>query len=94
VETVLARGVDGDPIRIVPTDQRLATMVGDVLYRAKADSAALADAHVVAVAASVAETAVVVTADPGDILRLSASVPAARIVTRHPARAGRGNVGV
>ena len=58
--------------------------VGAILHGAGADTKDVVDAHSVAVA-SMHGRAVVVTADPDDILRLAAAMPTARIVTR-PAR--------
>jgi len=71
-------------VRVVPTDFDLARRVGSVLYGAGADTKDVVDAHSVAIA-SWHGRAVVVTADPDDVHRLAAALPAARIVTR-PAR--------
>ena len=74
VEAALARDRDGQRIRIVPTDERLAKLVGAVLYAAGRGSEALADAHVVAVCAA-SDAAVVVSSDPDDIAALAPGVP-------------------
>ncbi|MGH3751892.1 MAG: type II toxin-antitoxin system VapC family toxin [Pseudonocardiaceae bacterium] len=88
VETALARHRPArgqrPPVAVVDTDFVLARQVGAVLYGAGAGSADLADAHVVAVCAR-RGGGLVITSDPGDIARLAAAVPAARVVTR-PAR--------
>lgn len=83
VEAGLARDRGGRRIRVVPTDERMAKLVGAILHDARAGSEMIADAHVVAVGAG-ADNAVVVTADPDDITRLAAAVPGVRIVTRAP----------
>lgn len=83
VEASLARDRGGGRIRVVPTDERLAKLVGAILHDSGAGSAFLADAHVVAVCAG-ADRAVVVTADPDDIARVANAVPGVRIVTRAP----------
>lgn len=80
VEAILAARRGGRPITVVPTDERLAKLVGAVLDHAREGSATIADAHVVAVCAG-AERALVVTSDPDDIVRLSAAVPATRVLT-------------
>lgn len=56
------------------TDRHLARIVGGVLTSADARSAMIVDAHVVAVAVE-AGGGVVVTGDPQDLGRLSASYP-------------------
>jgi len=81
VEAALVRDRGGQRIRIVPTDERLAKLVGAVLDHSGAASDRLADAHVVALCAG-ADAAVVVTADPGDIAELSAAIPGTRVVVR------------
>lgn len=83
VEAALRRDRGGQRIRVVPTDERLAKLVGAVLHSTDSASERLADAHVVAVCAG-ADAAVVVTTDPGDIAALSAAVPGTRIVVRDP----------
>lgn len=83
VEAALARPRGGRRIRVVPTDEGLAKLVGAILHGTGADSEMIADAHVVATCAG-ADTAVVVTADPADITRLGAALPGVRIVTRAP----------
>jgi hypothetical protein len=74
---------DGQRIRIVPTDERLAKLVGAVLHAAERGSEALADAHVVAVCAA-SDAAVVVSSDPDDIAALAPGVPGVRIIVRRP----------
>jgi predicted nucleic acid-binding protein len=81
VEATLRRDRGGWRIEVVPTDERLAKAVGQLLHAAKLDSCHLADAHVVALCAQ-ADRAVVITSDPDDISHLAANVPAIRIVTR------------
>ncbi len=83
VEAALRRDRGGQRLRVVPTDERLAKLVGAVLDHGGVGSDRLADAHVVALCAG-ADAAVVVTADPGDIAELSAAVPGTRIVVRDP----------
>jgi hypothetical protein len=68
---------------VVPTDERLAKLVGQILYSTGDDSNRLGDAHVVAVCAP-AETAIVLSSDPDDILALAAAVPGTRILIRDP----------
>lgn len=83
VEAALAVRGGGRRVRVVPTDERLAKLVGAVLQAAGVGSDQLADAHVVAVCADAA-AAIVVTADPDDLARLSAAIPGTRVVTRRP----------
>lgn len=61
-------------IHVRETDRGLARLVGGVLTAARADSADLADAHVVAVAVE-AGGGVVITSDHDDLQRLAASYP-------------------
>lgn len=88
VEASLARSRDTraarPAVRVVLTDFDLARRVGAVLHAAGANTRDIVDAHSVAVA-SMHGRAVVVTADPDDILRLASAMPAVRVVTR-PAR--------
>ena len=77
------RSHGGQRIRVVPTDERLAKLVGAILHQAGRGSDRIADAHVVAVGAP-AETALVLTEDPGDLAGLAAALPGCRIVTRRP----------
>jgi predicted nucleic acid-binding protein len=65
------------------TDFALARQVGAILHAAGADSAAIVDAHVVAVCV-LAGGGLVITSDAGDIARLADTVPAVRVVTRPP----------
>ncbi|MGH3835763.1 MAG: PIN domain-containing protein [Pseudonocardiaceae bacterium] len=83
VEAALARRRGGQRIRIVPTDERFAKLVGAILHDTGSGSERIADAHVVAACTTV-DAAIVLTADPDDIAALSAAVPATRIVTRDP----------
>jgi predicted nucleic acid-binding protein len=88
VETALARHQRSrgqrPPVAVVDTDFNLARQVGAVLHGAGSGSADLADAHVVAICVR-RGGGLVITADPDDIARLAAAVPAARVVAR-PAR--------
>jgi len=68
-------------VTVVDTDFALTRQVGAVLYGAATGSADLADAHVVAVCAR-RGGGLVITSDVGDIARLAAAVPSARIVSR------------
>jgi predicted nucleic acid-binding protein len=85
VETALARHRptrgQRPPVTVVDTDFVLARQVGAVLHGAGTGSADLAGAHVVAVCACHGG-GLVITSDPGDIARLAAAVPAARVVSR------------
>ena len=85
VESALARHRETraarPAVRVVPTDFDLARHVGSVLHGAGADTEDIVDAHSIAVA-SMHGRAVVVTADPDDILRLASAMPTVRIVTR------------
>lgn len=83
IEVSLTRDRGGRRIRVVPTDEQLAKLVGAILNDTKRGSEHIADAHVVAVCAG-AEHAVVVTDDPADITALAVAVPGVRIVTRKP----------
>lgn len=84
VEVALARDRGGQRIEVVPTDERLAKLVGAILNDTRSGSERLADAHVVAVCAG-ADSAIVLTSDPHDIADLAVAVPGTRIVTRDPA---------
>lgn len=83
VEVALARSRGGQRIRVVPTDERLAKLVGTILHATGSDSSRLADAHVVAVCTR-SDAAVVITSDPDDIRALAGAVPGTRIVVRSP----------
>jgi predicted nucleic acid-binding protein len=83
VETALARRRGGQRIRIVPTDERFAKLVGAILHDTASGSERIADAHVVAACATV-DAAIVLTADHHDIAALAAAVPGTRIITRNP----------
>ena len=83
VEAALARRRGGQRIRIVPTDERFAKLVGAVLHDTGSGSEHIADAHVVATCTAV-DAAIVLTADPDDIAKLATAVPGTHIVTRDP----------
>ncbi|MGQ0624931.1 MAG: PIN domain-containing protein [Sporichthyaceae bacterium] len=83
VEAALARTRGGRRILVVPTDERLAKLVGAILHESGRGSEHLADAHVVAVSANF-DTAVVITSDPEDITALAAAIPGSRVVARRP----------
>ena len=68
---------------MIPTDVRLAKLVGAVLHSAERGSESLAGAHVVAVCAEF-NAAVVITSDPSDITELAGAVPGTRIIARPP----------
>lgn len=87
VEVALARDRGGQRIQVVPTDERLAKLVGAIMYATGSDSSSLADAHVVALC-SRGDGAVVITSDPQDIHRLAVAVPSTRIVARSPLALG------
>jgi predicted nucleic acid-binding protein len=82
-EAAVARDRGGQRVLVVPTDERLAKLVGALLHNAGRSSDALADAHVVAACAT-SETALVVTSDPDDIEALAGGIPGTRVVTRPP----------
>lgn len=84
VEVALSRDRGGQRIRVIPTDERLAKLVGAILHDRGAGSERLADAHVVAVGAG-AGSAIVLTSDPDDIADLATAVPGTRMVIRDPA---------
>jgi predicted nucleic acid-binding protein len=83
VEAALARRRGGQRIRVVPTDERFAKLVGAILHDTRSGSERIADAHVVAACAT-ADAAIVLTADPGDIAALATAIPGTRIITRDP----------
>lgn len=83
VEAALARRRGGQRIRVVPTDERFAKLVGAILHDTGFGSERIADAHVIAACATV-DTALVLTADPDDIAALATAIPGTRIVTRDP----------
>lgn len=72
-------------LRVVATDPDLARLVGLILRAARAGSSDLVGAHSVAIAARYAG-GTVVSADPGDMERLAAALPAEAIVTPSPLR--------
>lgn len=84
VEAALSRDRGGQRIRVVPTDERMAKLVGAILYQSDSGSERLGDAHVVAVCAG-ADAAVVLTGDGDDIAHLAGAVPGTRVVIRDPA---------
>lgn len=83
IESTLARSHGPARIQVIPTDERLAKLVGAILHDTSSGSEMLGDAHVVAVCSG-ADTAVVVTSDPDDISTLAAAIRGVRIVTRTP----------
>jgi len=83
LEAAIARDRGGQRIRVVPTDERLAKLVGTILYTTENGSGRITDAHVVAVCAA-SDAAVVVTTDPGDIIELTSAMPGTRVVVRSP----------
>jgi len=83
VEAAIARDRGGQRVMVIPTEERLAKLVGSLLFGASRGSDAMADAHVVAVCAA-ADTALVVTSDATDIKELATALPGTRIVTRRP----------
>ncbi len=85
VEAALVRTRGGKRIRVVPTDEALAKLVGDILHKTGSNSERLGDAHVIAVCAD-ADAAVVLTGDADDIAALAVAVPGTRIEIRDPAR--------
>lgn len=87
VEVALARDRGGQRIRVVPTDERLAKLVGTILHATRSASDRLANAHVVAICAR-SDGAIVVTSDPDDITALAVAVPGTRIVARSPSSLG------
>ncbi|MGH3673908.1 MAG: PIN domain-containing protein [Pseudonocardiaceae bacterium] len=83
VEAAIARRRGGQRIRVMPTDERFAKLVGAILHDTASGSERIADAHVVAACTTV-DAAIVVTADPNDIAALATAVPGTRIVIRDP----------
>ncbi len=83
VESLLARHRAEPTIRVRPTDEAFAKRVGQILFEAGRGSESIADAHVAALCAE-ADTAIVFTTDPDDIMALAAVVPGTRILTRRP----------
>jgi predicted nucleic acid-binding protein len=83
IESVLARSHGPARIQVIPTDERLAKLVGAILHEIGSGSEMLGDAHVVAVCSG-ADTAVVVTSDPDDISTLATALRGVRVVTRTP----------
>jgi predicted nucleic acid-binding protein len=81
-EVAISRDRSGRRVMVVPTDERLAKLVGSILYATHSSSDRIADAHVVAICAGAAH-AVVITSDPDDIIELAA-IPGTRIQVRRP----------
>jgi hypothetical protein len=77
VEAML-RGRSGITINVQPTDEAFAKRVGSILHLGDRGSEHIADAHVVATCAG-ADYAIVITADPDDIVHLSAAIPGTHI---------------
>jgi predicted nucleic acid-binding protein len=82
-EAAIARDRGGQRVLVVPTDIRLAKLVGAVLHSAGHGSESIADAHVIAVCAGF-DASIVITSDPDDITELASALPGTRIVTRAP----------
>jgi predicted nucleic acid-binding protein len=83
IQVAVSRDRGGQRVMVIPTDERLAKLVGSVLHSARRASDAIADAHVVAVCAPL-DVALVVTSDPDDISEMAVALPGTRIVTRRP----------
>ncbi len=82
-EVATSRDRGGQRVIVVPTDERLAKLVGAILHSTNSASDRMADAHVVAVCTG-ADAAVVITSDPGDIVQLASAVPGTRVIARRP----------
>lgn len=84
VEAALGRHVrqrgQRPAVAVVDLDLDLAKQLGAILHATSSGNADLVDASVVAAAVS-RGGGLVVTADPDDIARLAAAVPAVRVVT-------------
>ena len=76
VDSLLSRR---DLLRILPTDLAMARIVGEVLSRARAGSALMVDAHLVA-AAVIHGSGVILTGDVKDLRRLAAPFRDVRVV--------------
>jgi predicted nucleic acid-binding protein len=83
VEVALRRSRGGKRIRVLPTDEGLAKLVGAILHDTGSGSERIADAHVVAACAT-SDVAIVLTVDPRDVSALATALPGVRIVTRNP----------
>ncbi len=83
VEAALRRSRGGKRIRVLPTDERLAKLVGAILHDTGSGSERIADAHVVAACAT-SDSVIVLTVDPRDVSALATALPGVRIVTRNP----------
>ncbi len=83
IQVAVSRDRGGQRVMVIPTDERLAQLVGSVLHSARRASDAIANAHVVAVCAPL-DVALVVTSDPDDISEMAVALPGTRIVTRRP----------
>ena len=83
VDAAIARDRGGQRILVIPTDARLAKLVGAVLHSDDCGSESIADGHVIAVCTG-SDAAIVITSDPHDIAKLATAVPGARIVARAP----------
>jgi predicted nucleic acid-binding protein len=89
VEVAITRDRGGQRVLVLPTDERLAKIVGNLMNTTGRSSEAIADAHVVAVCAGT-EAAIVITSDPEDITGLAEAIPGTRVMTRHPQAIARG----
>jgi len=77
VEAALRRSRGGKRIRVLPTDEGLAKLVGAILYDTGSGSERIANAHVVAACAT-SDAAIVLTVDPRDISALATALPGVR----------------
>jgi hypothetical protein len=82
-EVAVAQDRGGRRVQVVPTEERLAKLVGTILYHTGRGSDRLGGAHVVAVCAA-AEHALVITSDPQGIVELATAIPGVRVVARPP----------
>lgn len=85
VESAVARVRGGQRVSVLDTDLRVAKLVGAILHQTGSNSTMLADAHVVA-CCTLADQAIVLTADADDLTRLRSAVPGTRITLQHPDR--------
>jgi hypothetical protein len=82
---VVARDRGGQRVLVVPTDERLAVVVGAIMEATGAPIERIADAHVVA-AAFGSSTSLVITDDPAGISALATALPGTRVLVREPTR--------
>jgi hypothetical protein len=81
----VARDRGGQRVLVVPTDERLARIVGAILHASGASVERIAAAHVVAVAFGSA-TSLVITGDPSGISSLATALQGTRVLVREPTR--------